>query len=152
VSPRAWNWRLWVGFLICLLSPFAFFSLFEITRSAVWISVALFVIAAVLIVGGLQRTYSAPESYRGRIAGPIVVTLSVLVMALFAFGMYEMKKAYPVAKNAPQVGQKAPEFALTDSNNKNVKLAELLSAPLSESSGSAPARRGVLLVFYRGYW
>ena len=44
-------------------------------------------------------------------------------------------------------GDKAPDFTLTDAGNKSVSLAELLAAPLH---GATP--RGVLLVFYRGYW
>ena len=150
--PKAWNWRLWVGFVIALLAPFSYFSLFEITPIAFWLSVLLFVIAIVLLVNGVRRAYSAPESYRGKVAGPILATLTVLVIGLFSFGMYAMKKAYPEARNAPRVGQKAPEFALTDSRNNPVKLADLLATPLPGASVAAQAPRGVLLVFYRGYW
>jgi peroxiredoxin len=39
------------------------------------------------------------------------------------------------------VGQKAPAFALPDTNNRTVALADVLSQS-----------RGVVLVFYRGYW
>jgi peroxiredoxin len=48
---------------------------------------------------------------------------------------------------APQVGQQAPAFTLIDSNNKPVTLAQLLS----ERINNRPPR-GVLLIFYRGYW
>jgi len=152
VTPKAWNWRLWTGFVISLLVPFSYFSLFEITHSALWISFLLVAVAIVLLIGGLRRAYSAPESYRGKIAGPILATLSVLFIALFGLGTYMMKRAYAVAHNAPRVGQKAPEFALHDSNSRPVKLAELLSAPLPGTSGIERTPRGVLLVFYRGYW
>jgi peroxiredoxin len=40
-----------------------------------------------------------------------------------------------------RVGQRAPEFALSDVNGKAVTLAQLLAG-----------KRSVLLVFYRGYW
>jgi peroxiredoxin len=53
----------------------------------------------------------------------------------------------PAARGAPRVGQKAPEFALSDTNGKTVTLAELLSTPIK----GKPAK-GVLLIFYRGYW
>jgi len=53
----------------------------------------------------------------------------------------------PESKGAPKVGQKAPEFTLVDTSRKPVSLAELLSTPIN---GNAP--KGVLLVFYRGYW
>jgi peroxiredoxin len=59
-------------------------------------------------------------------------------------------KQLPSARSAPQVGQKAPEFTLVDTKNTNISLSELLSTPLPGASGGAP--KGVLLVFYRGYW
>jgi len=40
-----------------------------------------------------------------------------------------------------------PPFSLPDATGKQVSLTELLTAPVN---GSAP--KGVLLVFYRGYW
>ena len=146
--PKARNWRLWVGFLIALLAPLAYFSLFEITRSALWVALLLFVVAIALLIGGLRRAYSSSDFYRGKTAGPILATLTLLIMGFFGFTLYMMKQAYPVAANAPRVGQKAPEFTLTDSNGSPLKLTELLSGKLP----GAQAPRGVLLVFYRGYW
>ena len=149
---KAWNWRLWVGFIIGLLAPFGYFSLFEITRLALWIALLLFVVAIMLLIGGLKRAYSAPEAYRGKIAGPTLTALTIVVIGLFGFALVQMKKAYPVGSNAPRVGQKAPEFLLTDSKGMPVRLAELLSSPLGGTSAGARPARGVLLVFYRGYW
>ena len=53
----------------------------------------------------------------------------------------------PASRRAPQIGQKAPEFRLNDTSGKAVSLSELLSTPIN---GQPP--KGVLLVFYRGYW
>jgi peroxiredoxin len=58
-----------------------------------------------------------------------------------------MAKQLPASRGAPQVGQKAPDFTLKDTSEKPVALSELLSTPVN---GSKP--KGVLLVFYRGYW
>ena len=44
-------------------------------------------------------------------------------------------------------GKKAPEFSLSDTNGKLVSLSELLTTPVD---GKTP--KGVVLVFYRGYW
>jgi peroxiredoxin len=58
-----------------------------------------------------------------------------------------MARWMPAAHGAPQVGRKAPEFTLRDTEGRPVSLSELLSTPLD---GKAP--KGVLLVFYRGHW
>jgi hypothetical protein len=59
------------------------------------------------------------------------------------------------------VGQKAPDFTLSDTNGKPVSLSELLSTPINGKTMNAPvgnaqqaptSPKGVLLVFYRGYW
>ena len=55
-----------------------------------------------------------------------------------------------VAAGAPRVGDKAPEFMLADTSGKMVALSTLLSEPIPGKVGGKP--RGVLLVFYRGYW
>ena len=53
-----------------------------------------------------------------------------------------MASRVPLSPTAPRVGQKAPDFTLVDSTRHQVSLAQLLA--------SSP--RGVLLIFYRGYW
>lgn len=151
MKPKAWNWRLWVGFVICFIAPFGYFSLFDRVPFAFWISVVDFAIGIALLVGGLRRAFATPESYRGKVAGPILATLSLLVIGLFSFGTYKMHQAYPAARNAPRIGDKAPAFSLLDSNSRPVALASLLSQS-SQSSSQTSAQRGILLVFYRGYW
>ncbi|HEX4664702.1 MAG TPA: hypothetical protein VH196_09925 [Terriglobales bacterium] len=149
MQTKAWNWRLWVGFVLVLVAPFCYFSLFETTRAALWISVALIVLAIVLLVGGLRRAFTASESYRGKIAGPILATLALVVVGVFGWATYAMHSAYAEAHNAPRVGDKAPEFALMDGSGRKVTMAELLAAPLPTGPSKT---RGVMLVFYRGYW
>jgi hypothetical protein len=58
----------------------------------------------------------------------------------------------PPSKGAPQVGQKAPEFTLPDSNDKAVKLSDVLADPASAARRPVKNAPAVLLVFYRGYW
>ena len=148
MEPKTWNWRLWLGFFFSLLAPFGFFFLFEITRAAFWIGLLCCVVAVTLLAGGLKRSYSAPESYRGKVAGPILAVLSLVMVGAFAFGTYMTRQAYAMARNAPVVGAKAPEFSLVDSKDSPTTLATLLSGP----TPGGHAQRGVLLVFYRGYW
>jgi len=61
--------------------------------------------------------------------------------------IFVMGSWLPRSPGAPQVGQKAPDFTLTDSNNKPVTLAQLLTEPIDDKPP-----KGVLLTFYRGYW
>ena len=152
MNTKRWNWRLWVGFGVSLLALLSYFFFFQTTRDVLWVSLALFVPAGALLVSGLKRAFAQPQSYRGKVAGPILTGTSVLILGLFGFSIYVVSKSFPLARNAPKVGQKAPEFALVDSAGKPVSLAQVLAAPMSDSSGAMRAPKGVLLVFYRGYW
>jgi peroxiredoxin len=53
---------------------------------------------------------------------------------------YELRQVHP-STGAPRVGQKAPEFTLSDQDGKNVSLSDLVH-------GS----KAVALIFYRGFW
>jgi len=146
------NWPLWAGFflsVIAFFSFFAFFVNFPITRDFPWANLLLFALAAVLLFVGLRRAYREPTLYRGKIFGPVLTVLSVAVFAFFSYGVFVAAKQLPTSHGAPQVGQKAPEFTLLDSTGKSVALSQLLSAPLP---AAAQTPKGVLLVFYRGYW
>ena len=153
MSPDAkpgWNWLVWAGFVvsvIAFLSYFAFFVEFPSTRNFPWANLLLFAIAAGLLAVGIRRTFRRPKSYRGKIFGPILAGLSALIFAFFAFAIFVAARHLPASAAAPRVGATAPEFTLTDSDNKPVSLAELLTEPVG---GTAP--KGVMLVFYRGYW
>jgi peroxiredoxin len=66
---------------------------------------------------------------------------------MFIFTSFIAARWLPASTGAPQVSQKAPEFTLKDTGNKAVSLTDLLSQPINNKPP-----RGVLLVFYRGYW
>lgn len=140
---------MWAGFLLSVgafFSYFAFFVEFPVTRNFPWANLLLFLIAAILLVVGLRRAYGSPEVFRGKIFGPILTVLSLAICVLFT-GIFLGGRKMPSAAGAPQVGTRAPEFTLSDSDNQRVSLAGLLSEPLA---GTVP--KGVMLVFYRGYW
>ena len=97
-------------------------------------------------MAGIRRAFQRAGSYRGKIFGPILAGLSALILGFFVL----LILFTPVTcrlRPAPRVGAKAPDFTLTDSDNKTVPLANLLT---EQVGGAAP--KGVLLVFYRGYW
>jgi hypothetical protein len=138
---------LWVGFLIVLigiLSYIPFFARFPVTRDFPWANLLLFVVGTGLLVRGMARAYREPQVYRGKVAGPILSTLSLLAIAFFCYGIFFMMRQLPASTAAPRAGQKAPDFTLPDQNGKPVGLADLLS--------SARNANGVLLIFYRGHW
>jgi len=148
MAIRRLNWPLWSAFV---LSPIAFLSypfVFErwpITRDVPWVNLLLFALAAVLLVVGLGRAF-APGWYRWiRIAsGAIVTVLSAGIFATFAMNVFVHARDLPASAHAPNVGERAPEFALPDENGAHTSLAALL-APTQGSAASAS--KGVLLVF-----
>src|SRR5437588_10847986 len=142
---RRWNWMLWTGFLIVLVALFSFeiFARFPITRDFPWANLSLFAIGGILLVTGLVRAFGQPTEYRGKIFGPILTVISVLIFALFAYALFYVVRQMPASASAPRVGDKAPDFSLPDQNDRPVALHDLLTSP---------GTRAALLIFYRGYW
>lgn len=150
---RRWNLLPLGGFavtLLAFLSYFVFFARFPATRDVPWVNLLLFAGGLVLLVLGLRRAFGHADRYRGKIVSVLLSALSVLVLALFLFYNFWFSSQLPVAKAAPRVGEKAPDFTLPDQNGQPVRLANLLASPSPTGSGAAGS--WVLLVFYRGYW
>jgi hypothetical protein len=152
MNKTFWNWRLWLGFAVSLSALLIYVLGFQTTRSVFWLSLALFILAGVLFVSGLKRASSEPPLYRGKIAGPLLGTLSIGILLVFGFISYVVSTNFPSARNAPKIGQRAPQFTLVTAAGNSVSLAQLLSTPMADASGVARPPKGVLLVFYRGYW
>lgn len=152
MSSKKWNWRLWAGFTIAILALALYLAVVFRVRDVLWLSLALFLVSFALLASGLRRAYGQRESYRGQVAGPILAVLSVLILAVFGFGSYEISKHVAAARNAPTVGQQAPQFTLVDTAGKTVSLAGTLTSPVGQPGASAHSPKAVLLVFYRGYW
>lgn len=152
MNVRSINWPLWAGFLLTLASVLSFTTVFvyyPATRDFPWVNLLLFLVAAGLVFLGVRRGFASgrPHPTRSKIVTAIVATLSALVIAFFVFAIFIAARWLPESKGAPQVGQKVPDFTLTDTAGKPVSLNELLTTPVN---GTAP--KGVLLIFYRGYW
>ena len=146
------NWPLWVGFLLTLAAFLTYFSIFiwfPSTRDFPWANLLLFLIAGVLLFMGVRRGFAPdrPHPTRSKIVSSLVSAFSLFVFAAFVFTIFIAGSWLPASKGAPQVGQRAPDFTLPDASGKLVSLNELLTTPIN---GAAP--KGVLLVFYRGYW
>jgi hypothetical protein len=148
-AKRRPNAPLWLGFLVTVfafLSYIPIFARYPITRDMPWANFLLFALGLSLLFVGLRRAFRQPTFYRGKIAGPILTTLGVAALVLFCFFTFSLGKHLPPSAQAPKVGQKAPDFDLVDASGKTVSLASLLS-----TSAASPAK-GVVLIFYRGYW
>ena len=139
---RNWNWSLWVGFFFVFVGLFSytFFAQFPITRDFPWANLLLFAVGGILLVAGLVRAFGRPQLYRGKIAGPILALLSLLIFSFFAYELFYVLRQVPASTSAPRVGEKAPEFVLPDQNGKPIALADLISP------------KGAVLIFYRGHW
>ena len=140
---RRWNWPLWIGFIVAVggLFSYEFFVRFPITRDFPWANLLLFGIGVLLLMVGLFRAFGRPQLYRGKIFGSIFAVIALFLSALFSYEIFYVLRQVPPSTGAPHVGEKAPDFMLTDQNGKPVGLGDLLS-------GS----RAVVVIFYRGFW
>ena len=133
--------------MFAFLSYIPIFVKYPSTRDMPWASFLIFAVGLLFLFVGLRRAFTQPTEYRGKIAGPILTTISVAALGFFCLTIFSLGKHLPSSAQAPKVGQKAPAFTLTDANGATVSLATLLSTP----DGSR-ATKGVVLIFYRGYW
>ena len=147
---RWFNWQIWAGFLVSVFAflsyPFIFVN-WPVTRDIPWANFALFVIAAALLFVGVRKAFKPDRRLISKIAASVLTTLSLLFLGFFVFVVFIAARWLPASVGAPQVGQKSPDFTLSDTSNKSTSLADLLTQPIN---GKSP--RGVLLIFYRGYW
>jgi cytochrome oxidase Cu insertion factor (SCO1/SenC/PrrC family) len=144
------NWPLWLGLIVSIFAflsyPFIFAN-WETTRDFPWVNIPLFMVALALLFTGLRRAFAPGRRRLSKIVASLVTAFSLLVLAMFIFTSFIASRWLPASTGAPQVNQKAPEFTLKDTGNQAVSLTELLTQPINNKPP-----RGVLLVFYRGYW
>jgi peptidoglycan/LPS O-acetylase OafA/YrhL len=134
----------WAGFAIVVVAVMSYiplFAIFPATRDIPWANYLLFLIGGALLAAGLRRAFRDPEHYRGKISGSILAALSILLFAFFVASVTYFAKMIPSPHTALRVAQKAPLFSLADTAGKQVSAADLLKD-----------HRGLVLVFYRGYW
>jgi hypothetical protein len=136
---RRLNWPLWGGLLLVPIAVISYLFLFvrwPATRDVPWVPLLLFVVAAALLIAGWRAGGR-------RILASVVTVAGLGLMTFFTFAFTIGTKRIPLSRGAPSVGDKAPDFALPDTNHRTVALSQLLARP---------GAHGVLLIFYRGYW
>jgi hypothetical protein len=129
---------LWSGLALTVFAFISYpilFARWPVTRDLPWVNLIFFAIALALLYIGFRRA--------SRKVVPVITTVAgTAIFTLFVVSVFVLFKQMPAAGNAPHVGSRAPEFALLDANRRPVSLTQLVA--------SSP--RGVLLIFYRGYW
>ena len=150
MNKPSFNWQIWAGFLLSIVAfltyPFVFVR-FESTRDFPWANLALFAVAMLFAGWGFRKAFAAGRKTLGKIVGAVLGVLSVAILGMFIFGVFVLARQLPASTGAPHVGEKAPDFTLTDTGGRSVSLTQLLSEPVK---GQPP--KGVLMIFYRGYW
>jgi len=148
-NPKRPNSTLWLGLFLLLLSilcnalPF-------LRLTASWFALLNLILpffALFFLLVGAVRAFRQPQLYRGKVLGTSLAILSLLLCAasvVFFIGARHM----PGSAGSPQVGQRVPDFTLSDSTGQPVALAQLFSP----APGASQPPKAVLLVFYRGYW
>lgn len=148
------NWPLWLGFLLSVLTLLSYPLLFvrwPVTRDFPWANLLLLAITLALLFLGWRRAFGPEKEKRSRVVASVVSLLGVAVLGLFLFSAFVMARWLPAAAGAPRIGEKAPEFNLADASGKSVSLSQLLTTQINSSNGPINPK-GVLLIFYRGYW
>jgi hypothetical protein len=160
-SQRRNNVAPWWGLLFAMVAlgcNAAFFVGAPFQAAITWLSLLLAAVALVFLVTGLTRAFRPPGLYRGRALTVLLSVITLCLAGLSTIGFVGARKL-PGATAAPQVGQRVPDFTLSDTSGKPESLDQLLGASSATSSGlpsgeafSSSAPRAVLLIFYRGYW
>jgi len=143
MQAHSGHWPIWAGFLLrwmALLSSCLIFVWFPVTRDVPWANLLLRGIAAALVLMGVRRACAPERPRRATSAG-------VAMCGGFVCATVMLARRLLASHRAPQMGQKAPDFRLSETHGTPVSLAELLAAPVK---GRVP--KGVLLVFYAGAW
>ena len=118
-----------------------------------WLIVLFFFLALVFLAAGMLRAFGQAHVYRGKVLSVVLTVIALFPLGITAFAFVKAREL-PSSTAAPQVGQRVPDFTLSDTSGQPVSLDQLLapagSASTSQSQAQAP--NAVLLIFYRGYW
>ena len=148
-TQKRTHWAVWLGLLLTVLGLAGNAVSFDTLSSTAftWLIMAVPVLGAMFLVLGVVPAFRQPQAYRGKLWGSILAALSLLLCAASVL-LFVFTRQLPSSRGAPQVGRRVPEFTLPDSSGQPVSLSQLLAG----TSGATPPPKGVLLVFYRGYW
>lgn len=152
------NVATWWGLLFAVVAlgcNGAFFINLPFQGAIAWLSLLFAAVALTYLAMGLRLAIVYPKVYRRRALSVILTVIAMIPAGLSVVGFVATRRL-PNATAAPQVGQRVPDFTLTDTSGKPVSLDQLLAASSAMSPGEpsfeSRAPKAVLLIFYRGYW
>jgi hypothetical protein len=67
---------------------YTFFARFPITRDFPWANLLLFAVGGICLVVGLYRAFGKAQVYHGKIFGPILTTLAILMFGFFSYVLF----------------------------------------------------------------
>jgi hypothetical protein len=159
-TERRKNIAPWWGLLFAIGAigcNVAFFVSPPLQGALPWLSVLFGVLALVFLATGLRRAFGRTHVYRGKVLSVVLTVIALFPVGLTAFAFVKAREL-PSPTAAPQVGQRVPDFTLSDTSGNPVSLDQLLapaslaSTSQSSSETQVQAPKAVLLIFYRGYW
>jgi hypothetical protein len=145
------NGAAWFALLLgigALSVNFVFFANPPLQGALPWLGLLFGIAALIALVISLWRAFGQSQIYRGKWLSVVLGVLTLLPTGASLFVFYHSREL-PNSAAAPQVGERVPDFTLTDTNAASVSLDNLF-ASYGDSSSAAP--KAVLLIFYRGYW
>jgi len=150
-TQRRTNSALCYGLLITLFGVGTEFLYFlrpppPIPHVLPWINLLVPAVGLVYLFIGLARAFGWSAVYSGKIWGSGVTVIALLLVA-GNVALFRHNRDVPKSAGAPRVGQRLPEFTLSDSSGQQTSLSQLFATFAGVSQPKA-----VLLVFYRGYW
>jgi hypothetical protein len=152
---RRLNWPIWIALplsAVTLISYPLLFVRWPITRDIPWVNLLLLAATLWLVVSGIRRAFAGGRRWIGKIASVVVAATALYTCWTFVDGVLIGARRLPASAGAPQVGQKAPDFTLTDLQGRATSLSDLLSTANHSSDGGSRRPKAALLIFYRGYW
>jgi hypothetical protein len=137
-------------FALCSLGAnAAAFAALPMQSALPWLSLVFAILAMSALVRGLWLTFMQAQIYRGKVLN-LVLGLITLVLSGSMIFIFFLARKLPSATEAPQIGQRVPDFTLADANGQSVSLDSLFAPAPGEPQSAAP--KAVLLIFYRGCW
>jgi len=114
-----------------------------------WLSLAFAIVALITLAWGLWLAFTQAQIYRGKALNIVLGLVTLTLSGSMVFTFFLARKL-PGTAGTPQIGQRVPDFTLTDANGQVVSLDSLFAPAPGEPQSAAP--KAVLLIFYRGYW